>query len=341
VRSFDFAQDDTAFCICLLGFRSSDGRPRMINKAFVLGAGLGTRLRPLTQMTPKPLIPIFHKPLITFALDHLIAAGVSSFVINTHRLADQFNDLFGNGEYAGHPVTLIHEPELLETGGGIKNAEDLLRDGPFITYSGDVLTDVNLQVLIEEHFRRGNDVTLGLRATGLASAIALRDGRVVDIANNYGIPGTLDFANIAVWNGEIFNRLPPNRKISFIPVLAEWIGDKGKIGGAVLNDGRWFNVGSAADYLHVHERILADHWEPPFVDEAGWPVQIHRTAEVAPDARLAGCTVIGSNCKVGPGVILEDTILWPGAQIASRSSLSRCIVRSHQTVNGLHNDSVL
>src|ERR1051325_460523 len=108
-----------------------------ITTAFILGAGLGTRLRPLTESCPKPLIPIFHKPLITFALDHLIAAGVASFVINTHRLADQFSDLFAKGKYAGHSVTLVHEPELLETGGGIKNAEDLLRDGPFLSYSGD------------------------------------------------------------------------------------------------------------------------------------------------------------------------------------------------------------
>jgi len=312
-----------------------------ITTAFILGAGLGTRLRPLTESCPKPLIPIFHKPLITFALDHLIAAGIRRFVINTHRLADQFNDLFGTGQYAGHPVTLVHEPELLETGGGIKNAEELLGNETFMSYSGDVLTDVNLRLLIEEHFARGNDVTLGLRDTGLASGIAVRDGRVIDIANHYGTPGTLDFANIAVWNREIFRRLPPSRKISFIPVLNEWIGDKGKIGGVILNDGQWFNIGSADDYLHVHQKILADSWKPQFVGEASWPLRIHPSAEVSSDGRLTGCTVVGSNCKIGSGAVLEDTILWAGAQIASRSRLSRCIVRSHQVVSGTHNDSVL
>ena len=164
-----------------------------ITKAFVLGAGLGTRLRPLTETTPKPLIPIFGKPLITFPLDHLLANGISSFVINTHRLKEQFEQVFETGEYAGAPVKLVHEPELLETGGGIKNAEDLLNGGPFITYSGDILCDVRLQPLIEEHFRRGNDVTLGLRNTGLASAVALRDGRVIDITNNSGIARNLRF----------------------------------------------------------------------------------------------------------------------------------------------------
>src|SRR3954469_18818436 len=197
----------------------------LINKAFVLGAGLGTRLRPLTEHVPKPLIPIFQKPLITFALDHLIAAGVASFVINTHRLADQFTHAFSTGDYRGHEVSLVHEPELLETGGGIKNAEPLLSDDPFMTYSGDILSDLDLGALMKEHRRSENDVTLALRDTGLGSGVALQDGRVIDIAGKLGHAGTHDFANVAIWNSTIFNRLPPGKKMSFVPALVEWIRD--------------------------------------------------------------------------------------------------------------------
>ncbi|PYJ16139.1 MAG: hypothetical protein DME94_05415 [Verrucomicrobia bacterium] len=137
-----------------------------ITQAFVLAAGVGKRLRPLTDDLPKPLIPIFQKPLITFALDHLSGVGVDKYVINTHRRPELFQSFFNRSDYAGQSVTLVHEPELLETGGGIKNAERYFGSDPFITYSGDILTDVNLQPLIEEHFRRGNDVTLALRDTG-------------------------------------------------------------------------------------------------------------------------------------------------------------------------------
>jgi len=305
-----------------------------ISKAFVLGAGLGTRLRPLTETTPKPLIPIFNKPLITFALDHLISAGVRSFVINTHRLAGQFDPHFGNGKYAGHDVMLVHEPNLLETGGGIKNAERFFQDGPFITYSGDVLSDVNLDLLIDEHSQAGNDVTLGLRNTGLASAVALKERRVVDIGNRYGVPGTHDFANIAIWNGGIFARIEPNTKISFIPVLGEWIGSGGKIGGVVLDEGKWFNIGSSADYLSVHRTIISERWRPAFVSDRDWPKPVYESAKIDPSAKLVGCTVIGPNCQVGADAILEDTIVWDSAQIASRSHLSGCIVRSRQTASG-------
>jgi len=307
-----------------------------ITQAFVLAAGLGTRLRPLTDHLPKPLIPIFQKSLITFALDHLISAGVNKFVINTHRCPELFRDFFSRSNYAGCSVTLIHEPELLETGGGIKNAERDLGSEHFLTYSGDILTDVNLQPLIDEHFRRRNDVTLALRETGLASDVALRDDRVVDIAKRYGIPGNLDFANIAVWNSVVFQRIPPHRKISFILIVADWINQGGKIGGLVMNDGKWFNIGSRTQYLDVHRGILREDWKPYYVKVRDWPERIAKSAAVDVSAALHGCSVVGEDCRVGAEAILEDTILWPGAQIASQSHLQGCIVRSQKKASGIH-----
>jgi NDP-sugar pyrophosphorylase family protein len=307
-----------------------------ITQAFVLAAGLGTRLRPLTDEVPKPLIPIFQKPLVTFALDHLINVGVNKFVINTHRRPELFEAFFAHHEYAGFPVTLVHEPDLLETGGGIKNAEPHLDQYPFVTYSGDILTDVNLQPLIDEHFRRGNDVTLALRDTGLATGVALCDHRVVDIANYQGIPGNFDFANIAVWNSAIFQRILPHKKVSFIPILAEWIGHGARIGGVLMNDGKWSNISSRAEYLDVHRTILQEDWKPRFVKGQEWPERVSSGAVVDPTAQLHGCTVIGQNCRVGAEAILRDTILWPDAEIASQSRLEACIVRSRKRVSGVH-----
>ncbi len=309
-----------------------------ITQAFVLAAGVGKRLRPLTDDLPKPLIPIFQKPLITFALDHLINAGVNRFVINTHRRPELFRSFFNRGDYAGAPVTLVHEPELLEPGGGIKNAQRCLGSDPFITYSGDILTDVNLPPLIDEHFRRGNDVTLALRDTGLASDIALHDHRIVDIANRYGVAGNLDFANIAVWNSAVFKRIPPQKKISFIPILSNWIGEGGKIGGLVINDGKWFNISSRTEYLDVHRTILREDWKPHYVKNRDWPERVSKSAIVDASAELRGCSVVGEHCRVGAEAVLEDTILWPNAEIASKSQLHGCIVRSRKKVSGIHSN---
>jgi mannose-1-phosphate guanylyltransferase len=308
-----------------------------ITQAFVLGAGLGTRLRPLTDDLPKPLIPIFQKPLISFVLDHLIDSGVQSFVINTHRLPNLFHDFFSENTYDGHSVTLAHEPDLLETGGGIKNVEDILRKEPFIVYSGDILTDVALEPLIAEHFRAGNYVTLGLRRnTGLGAGVVMRDGRIIEISTKSNPKENFDYANISVWNPEIFGRIPAKRKISFIPILIDWINHGGTIGGLALDDGNWFNIGSRKQYLDVHRTILREDWKPRYVKMRNWPERIAKTAVVDASAELRGCSVVGEHCRVGANAILEDTILWSDAEIASQSQLQGCIVRSKKKASGIH-----
>ena len=308
-----------------------------ITQAFVLAAGLGTRLRPLTDEVPKPLIPIFQKPLVTFALDHLINAGVNRFVINTHRHPELFQNFFATHEYSGFPVTLVHEPELLGTGGGIKNVESILGDKPFLAYSGDILTDGYLEPLIKGHFSAKNDVTLGLRRnTGLGAGVIMRNNRIVAISNESNPAENFDYANVSVWNPEIFLRIQSGQKGSFIPVVSKWIGEGGKIGGVVLDDGRWFNIGSRNEYLEVHRTVLREHWRPRHVKARGWPECIAKSAIVDPSAHLHGCTVIGQNCRVGAEAILEDTILWPDAEIASQSHLEACIVRSRKKVSGVH-----
>lgn len=310
-----------------------------ITQAFVLGAGMGLRLRPLTEQLPKPLVPIFHKPLITFALDHLRALGVESFCINTHRLAGQFEELFAARVYAGAPVRLLHEPELLETGGGIKNAEPALRPERFIVYSGDILTDIDLAPLVAEHFAARNDVTLALRETGLARGVAFHDGRVVDIGQRHGHPGTHDFANVSIWNPSIFARLPAGEKISFIPILGDWIAQGGRIGGVILNERKWFNIGSREGYLEVHRTIAQDGWRPEYVRAPGWPNFVAPDAEIDPSAQLAGFHSIGAKCRVGSGARIENSVIWPGAEITSQSDLRNCIVRAHRKAEGTLRDT--
>jgi len=312
-----------------------------ITQAFVLGAGLGIRLRPLTDDLPKPLVPIFQKPLISFAFDHLLDAGIDKLLVNTHRLPERFPEIFPESKYRDRQVVFLHEPDLMETGGGIKNAESVLANQSFITYSGDLLTDIDLRSLIEEHSRRDNDVTLALLEKGLGADIALRNGRVVDICNRYGVPGYLDFAGIAVWNAGIFQRIPANKKISFIPILAEWIGENGKIGGLIMDKGKWFNIGSCSQYLEVHREIRETDWRPPYLADPSWPSSVNERAEIAPTAKILGCSVAGANCHVGDNAVLHDTIVWPGAQIAARSELRNCVVRAGRVGEGILQDTIV
>ena len=310
----------------------------MIRQAFVLGAGLGTRLRPLTEDLPKPLVPIFQKPLVTFAFDHLIEAGITKFFVNTHHQPEKFAEVFPANSYGDVPIDFRNEPVLLETGGGIKNIEDLLGKEPFVVYSGDILTDVDLAPLIDEHFRKKNDVTLALRETGLGQGVVLREGRIEAIRSKKEPPGHYDYANISVWNSNIFERIPPATKISYIPILVDWIREGGRIGGVVLSDRKWFNIGARADYLEVHRLIATKAWRPAYMKDPAWPISIAADAKISSSAQLRGFYSIDSECIVGEDVTLENSILWPGSQIASRSHLHSCIVRSHQTAQGNLND---
>jgi NDP-sugar pyrophosphorylase family protein len=261
-------------------------------------------------------------------------------VINAHHLAGKLESMFATGAYAGRPLRVVFEPDLLEIGGGIKNVEDILGDEPFLVYSGDVLTDIDLARLVEEHFQRGNDVTLALRKTGLTTHIAFQEDRVVDIKNQIGtgITGNYDFANVSVWNPEIFGRIPIGKKVSFVPVLVDWIRAGGRIGGVVLERGEWFNISSRKEYLDVHREIVHQGWRPEYVGEPLWPLQVSNEATVARSARLIGVNYLSPGCVVESDATLEDCVLWSRSRITTGTKLKRCVVARATPISGEYTD---
>ncbi len=314
-----------------------------VRKAFVLGAGLGTRLRPLTNLLPKPLLPIFGKPLITFALDHLRQAGIEQFWVNSHHLPDKFSAQFPKREYQGTPLELVHEANLLETGGSIKNIEHRIGDEHFIVYSGDILTDLPVERLVEEHCSRRNDVTLALRTTGFSSSVhwCPETGHVVDLlgALGSGEHGGYDFAGISVWNPSVFSRITGGTRISFIPVLIEWIKSGGKIGGVVLEESRWFNIGSRKEYLSAHRVIAQERWVPDYLRGSYWPVPADPSAKISKESKIEGGSYVGARCNIEGDVLLEDSILFPGSFVSRGATLQSCIVAGVRIEPGAYLDT--
>ncbi|MGZ6237084.1 MAG: sugar phosphate nucleotidyltransferase, partial [Syntrophales bacterium] len=142
-------------------------RESSIRTSFILGAGLGTRLRPLTDSCPKPLLSVGGRPMITYAMDHLLSAGIERFIINTHYLAEAYDKIFPDRQWRGIPIIFRYEPVLLDTAGGIKNIEDLLAgDETILIYNGDTFTDLPLAYLIDAHHTKKKEVTLALRSSG-------------------------------------------------------------------------------------------------------------------------------------------------------------------------------
>lgn len=304
-----------------------------MQKAFVLGAGLGERLRPLTAQLPKPLIPVFHQPLISYAFDHLLAAGVKEFVVNTHHIPEAYVTAFPEGAHRGAPIAFRHEsPVRLETAGGIANVRDLLDEQPFIVYNGDILTDLPLEKLLKEHQERGNLVTLVLRSQGPALHISYdeKTGLVTDIRNKLGTgcEGEYLFTGIYACHPEIHEWLTPGKVESVIPIFLRMIQEGARLGAVVIDDGHWWDLGSRAAYLEAHQALNQ-------LGTAPAPA-IHLEAQVSPEATLRGLNVIGDGAVVEAGAKLEDCIVWPGAVIAANADLKQCIIRSGIRAEGPH-----
>lgn len=308
----------------------------------MLGAGLGKRLRPLTEQLPKPLIPVFHRPLITYAFDHLIAAGVDQFVVNTHHLPHAYDEAFPTGEHRGVPITFREEtPTLLETAGGIANVRDLLGDDPFFVYNGDILTDLPLEPLVEEHRRRGNLVTLALRSTGPALHIALDgpSGRITDIRNLLGTgnEGEFLFSGVYVCEPAFHEWLTPGKVESVIPIFLEMIRQRAPLGGVVIDSGQWWDLGNRSSYLAAHRSIAES--DPPFPQHLNGhqlPGAVDPAADISGEALLRGLNVIAPGARVDAGASLDNCLIWPNAHILGTARLQDCIVRSGITAAGEH-----
>ena len=316
-----------------------------MNKAFVLGAGLGERLRPLTDQLPKPLIPVYQKPLITYAFDHLLAAGVHEFVVNTHHIPEAYAKTFPDQTYRGTPIRFRNEsPVRLETAGGIANVRDLIGDEPFIVYNGDILTDLPLEPLLQEHRSRGNLVTLALRSKGPALHIALdrQTGRITDIHGKLGTgnKGDFLFTGIYVVEPAFFDWLTPGKVESVIPIFLKMIEQGAGLGGVVIDSGHWWDLGNRASYLEAHHALeeLNSHFPQYAVLDARHRIAVDPSATVSSDARLSGVNIIGEHSVIEAGAELNDCIVWPGARVGSDARLTRCIVRSGVSATGSYTD---
>jgi NDP-sugar pyrophosphorylase family protein len=226
---------------------------KQIKTAFILGAGLGTRLRPLTDNTPKPLLPIGGRPIITYAMEHLRSIGVQRFIVNTHHCADKYSEVFPQSNWQNIPITFRHEPILLDTAGGIKNIEDLIEaDEHIIVYNGDIITNLPIVPLLERHFALKTEVTLALRSRGpLLNVNIDQNGFICDLRHILNSPGVQNclFAGIYIVKKQFLQRLQAGIAESIVlPIIKIIKNNPRSIGGVVIDDGYWHDVGTAEEY---------------------------------------------------------------------------------------------
>ncbi len=302
-----------------------DGRLR----AVVLAAGLGTRLRPLTDFAPKPLLPVAGLPILGHTLRRLADAGCEAVAVNLHYLGDAIRAHFGDA-FAGVPITWSEEPEILGTLGALGPLRAFLAPADLVVLvNGDSLCRWPLRQLLRHHRRAGAEATLLLTRRAdparFGGGVGIdREGRAVSF--RAGGPAAGEAARRCVFAGaHVFApRLVAGveaRRCDVVADLYQPMLAAGRRIAALVSSRPWHDLGTPQRYLDgVLETV-----------RGGWPRRLVRSSWVAPQAQLgAGARVrraaVEAGVEVGEGARVERSLLLPGARVGTECVLRETIV---------------
>ncbi len=284
-------------------------------RAMILAAGLGLRLRPLTDLRPKPALPVRGVPLLAYALAWLQRQGVQEVAINLHHHPRTARDAAEAWCPPGLSLYFSEEEHLLDTGGGIRRVADFLAESdPALVIAGDMLVDFELAPLVEAHRAAGRRATLVLREDARAALFGTLGtdaaGRIRRIARRFDLGGERRaglYVSANLFSPRAFESLPDREIFSHLddwlaPELANGAGD---IGSSYLEPGhsRWEPVGTPAEYLRTNLEPLALSY---------WPGDAPARAR---GTRFTPDLVVGAGAVLGRGVHLERAVVWDGERV--------------------------
>jgi mannose-1-phosphate guanylyltransferase / phosphomannomutase len=303
-----------------------------------MAGGEGTRLRPMTATQPKPLLPVVNQPIMEHVLRLLKRHGFCETVVTVQFLASLVRNYFGDGQEVGMSLQYATEDMPLGTAGSVKNAEDALRDGPFLVISGDALTDIDLSEMVRFHRENGALVTVGLTRVPnpLEFGIIIVDddgriqrflekptwGQVFSDTVNTGIyvmePEVLaevPVGEMVDWSGDVFPRL-----LKQGAPLFGWIAD-----------GYWEDVGTHESYLKAQADVLSGRVQAEIAGfEVSPGVWVADGAEVDPEAILTGPLCIGEYAKIEAGAQLREfTVIGNNVVVKEGAFLHRAVVHNN------------
>lgn len=318
--------------------------------AVILAGGKGTRLRPLTLNTPKPIVPILTRPFLSLQLDLLKKTGIDDIVLSLSYQPRRIEALFGDGSALGAKIHYTMEPEPLGTAGAVKNAESLLT-GRTIVFNGDVLSDLDLGAVLRFHEDNDAKCTIVLTPVDNPAAYGLveteSDGRVARFLEKPSYDeitcNTIN-AGVYVLEPELLSYIPEGTNYSFergfFPAL---LRDEIPF-FAYVHPGYWIDIGTPEKYLKVHRDILSgtlpfEGFNPnaggTYVDpkanvESGAKIQgpayIGEGATVKSGAILEPYAVLGTNCRVEEGASVGNAVLWSGVRIGTEARVRTAVI---------------
>jgi mannose-1-phosphate guanylyltransferase / phosphomannomutase len=320
-------------------------------KAFVMAAGVGTRLRPLTYDIPKPMISIVNKPVLEHTLELLIKYGIKEVVVNLHHQGEMIKNYFGSGSKWGIRIQYSQEKKLMGTAGGVKKAERFF-DETFLVMSGDGLTDINLSRAIDSHRRKKSLATMILKQVDARFEYGVvmldKTGKISKFLEKptwSSIFSNTVNTGIYIFEPAVFKYIPKNKFYDFghnlWPLL---LNKKLKIYGYQADE-YWCDIGNLSEYRRAQSDILSGKVKINIPGEkTANNIWIGKKTKINPRVTLEGPCVIGDNCrleedvKIGrftvvgnngvikKGASLKDCIVWNDVCIDRNVTLANCII---------------
>ncbi|KDN84056.1 GDP-mannose pyrophosphorylase [Kitasatospora cheerisanensis KCTC 2395] len=308
-----------------------------MTEAIMLVGGKGTRLRPLTTHTPKPMLPVAGVPFIAHQLARAAAAGVTRVVLATSYLADVFVDHFKDGSPYGLELVYLTEDEPLGTGGAIRNAAAGLTCGPeepVLIFNGDILSGLDIAALRDEHTASGADVTLHLTRVADPRAFGLvptdEDGRVLAFLEKPETPEQIvtDQINAGcyVFTRSVIDRIPTGREVSVERETFPELLATGALLRGVVDTSYWLDLGTPAAFVRGSADLVLGKVDSPAVPGPTGEALLLAGSHVDQAAVLGSGTVVAADAEIAAGAIVEGSVVLQGARIKAGAYVKDSIV---------------
>ncbi|MBD0371223.1 MAG: NDP-sugar synthase [Pyrinomonadaceae bacterium] len=302
-------------------------------QALILAGGKGTRLRPLTVYTPKPIVPICNRPFLLYQIDTLRRAGIKDITLSLSYQPHKIEQLLGDGSDYGVNLKYTVEPQPMGTAGAYKYAEDLIRERT-VVFNGDILTDLDLKTVIREHNARGATATIVLTPVDNPTAYGLveteEDGRVrrfLEKPKADEITVNTINAGTYILEPKVLDFIPAGENHSFeyglFPTLLE---RKEKFFAHIPQRTYWIDIGTPERYLQAHLDLLGGRVGRIHLKER------RGNFDSATAAEIDELSMIGDDCFIKPGAEVINSCIGPGCYIEEKARVENSVLWPHTRV---------
>ena len=306
-------------------------------QALILAGGKGTRLRPLTVYTPKPIVPVMNRPFLLYQLEVLKKAGITDITLSLSYQPDKIQHILGNGSEYGVNLQYVTEPSPMGTGGAFKFAASGIRETT-VVFNGDILTDLDIAKVIETHQANSAAATITLAPVNDPSRYGIvvtgDDSRVQRFVEKPQ-PDELARLNVNTINAGIYILEPAildiiakdvNRSFEY-DVFPDILERGLPFFGYSITGEYWRDIGTPESYLSAHQDFL-DGKIAPFKFEADQDV------EIATRAEIDRVSIIGKDCVVKPGATILRSVIGAGVNVEERAVIENSVIWPHTRISG-------